>query len=124
MKRPLLLILGCISALLGAIGAFIPLLPTVPFFLLATFCFARSSEKLHAWFTNTNLYKKNLKSYAEGRGMTWAAKLRIMSSVTIIMAIGFIMMKEVPVGRTVLAVIWCLHLIYFIFGIRTKKAKE
>ena len=56
--------------------------------------------------------------------MTWAAKLRIISSVTIIMAIGFIMMKEVPVGRTVLAVIWCLHLIYFIFGIRTIKAKE
>ncbi len=124
MKKSLLLLLGCISAVLGTIGAFIPLLPTVPFFLLAAFCFARSSEKLHAWFTNTTLYKKNLESYAQGRGMTWSTKLRIMSSVTVIMAIGFIMMKEVPIGRTVLSIIWLLHLLYFIFGIRTISTKE
>jgi len=34
---------------LGLIGIALPLLPTVPFVLLAAFCFARSSERLHAW---------------------------------------------------------------------------
>lgn len=40
---------GIISLALGVIGIALPLLPTVPFLLLATFCFARSSTRLHSW---------------------------------------------------------------------------
>jgi uncharacterized membrane protein YbaN (DUF454 family) len=40
---------GWICVGLGAIGAVLPLLPTVPFLLLAAFCFARSSEKVDRW---------------------------------------------------------------------------
>lgn len=47
--RILWTVLGLLSVALGAIGAILPLLPTVPFMLLAAFCFARSSERLHAW---------------------------------------------------------------------------
>ena len=124
MKKTLYIILGCFSLGIGTIGAVLPLLPTVPLYLLAAFCFARSSERLHSWFTNTKIYKKNLESYAEGRGMTWGPKLRIMTSASIVMAIGFIMMKDVPVGRTVLAIIWVLHVLYFTCGIKTLKTDK
>lgn len=40
---------GVLSFAIGAIGAVVPLLPTVPFMLLAAFCFARGSEKFHRW---------------------------------------------------------------------------
>ena len=46
------LILGLLSVALGVIGIILPLLPTVPFMLLATFCFARSSDRLHDWLLN------------------------------------------------------------------------
>ncbi|MFD1511613.1 YbaN family protein [Lacimonas salitolerans] len=41
--------LGVLSVALGLIGAVLPLLPTVPFMLLAAYCFSRSSERLHHW---------------------------------------------------------------------------
>ena len=97
VKRIAYIILGCLGVVLGAIGAVVPLIPAFPFLLLAAFCFARSSERLHNWFVNTKLYKKNLESYVQGRGMTWATKIRIMLTVTILMSIGFIMMSRVPV---------------------------
>lgn len=121
MKKILYIIVGCLGVALGAVGAVLPLLPAFPFLLLAAFCFARSSERLHNWFVNTKLYKKNLESYVQGRGMTWATKIRIMVTVTLLMSIGFLMMSRVPVGRIVLSVVWLFHLIYFIFGVKTLK---
>ena len=119
IKKILYITLGCIGVGLGAVGAVVPLLPAFPFLLMATFCFAKSSERLHNWFINTKLYKKNLESYVQGRGMTWATKIRIMLTVTLLMSIGFIMMSRVPVGRIVLACVWAFHIIYFIYGVKT-----
>lgn len=122
IKKIAYIVLGCIGVALGAVGAIVPLLPAFPFLLLATFCFAKSSEKLHNWFISTKLYKNNLESYVKGEGMTWNTKIRIMVTVTILMSIGFIMMNAVPVGRIVLTGIWVFHILYFIFGVKTLKA--
>ena len=122
LKKILYVILGCIGVGLGALGAVLPLLPAFPFLLLAAFCFARSSERLHNWFTWTKLYKNNLESYIKGKGMTRKTKVKIMVTVTVLMSIGFIMMNQVPVGRVVLACVWVFHILYFIFGVKTIKA--
>lgn len=45
MRRPLFLAAGVVSVLLGAVGAVLPVLPTVPFLILAAFCFARSNPR-------------------------------------------------------------------------------
>lgn len=119
VKKTLYLAGGCIGAALGAIGAVVPMLPTFPFLLLAAFCFARSSERLHTWLIGTKLYKNHLESYAAGKGMTRRTKVRIMITVTLLMSIGFVMMHAVMVGRIVLVMVWVLHLLYFLFGVKT-----
>lgn len=124
MKKILYIILGCIGVGLGAVGAVVPMLPAFPFLLLAAFCFARSSEKLHTWFINTKLYKDNLEDYVAGRGMTKRTKVRIMITVTLLMSIGFIMMHAVPVGRIVLACVWAFHIVYFLWGVKTIPANK
>lgn len=122
IKRILYVILGCISLALGALGAVLPLLPAFPFLLLAAFSFAKSSQRLHKWFTGTKLYQNNLESYIKGNGMTRKTKVRIMITVTLLMSVGFAMMGQVPVGRIVLACIWIFHILYFIFGVKTISA--
>lgn len=121
IKKILYIVAGCIAMGLGALGAVLPLLPAFPFLLLAAFCFAKSSERLHSWFTGTKLYKNNLESYVQGKGMTRKTKIRIMVTMTLLMTIGFIMMDQVLVGRIVLACVWVFHILYFSFGVKTIK---
>ena len=120
-KKILYIILGCIGVGFGAVGAVVPLLPSFPFLLLATFCFAKSSQKLHTWFINTKIYKNNLESYVQVRGMTRATKVRIMVTVTLLMAFGFtiMMLKAIYIPCIILACVWVFHILYFIFGVKT-----
>ena len=121
MVKYIHLALGLVSLALGTVGSLIPALPTVPFLMLATFCFARSSEKLDRWFKNTKLYKDNLEDFVAGRGMTMKAKVRIMVTVTLLMSVGFIMMglKGIVTGCVVLGCVWVFHIVFFLFGIKT-----
>lgn len=121
LKKIFWIVLGCIGVGLGAVGAVLPLLPTFPFLLLAAFSFAKSSERLHTWFVNTKLYKKNLESYVQSKGMTRPTKLRIMATVTVLMAVGFtvMMLKAVYVPCIILACVWVFHIVYFTFGVKT-----
>ena len=126
IKRLFWLILGLISLVFVGIGAVVPMLPYFPFLMLSTFCFAKSSERLHKWIINTNLYKKNLDSFVKGKGMTIAAKIRIMTTVTIVMAFGFVVMflKEIYIPCCILGGVWVMHILIFIFGIKTYHAVE
>lgn len=124
VKKISYMAIGSISLALGALGAVLPLLPAVPFLLLAAICFARSSEKLHNWFLGTSLYRKNLESYVAGRGMTRQTKIRIMVTVTLIMTVSFAFMHQVLIGRMVLIGVWVFHVLYFLFGVKTIPAKE
>ena len=120
LRKALFVGLGCVGLALGAVGAVVPMLPAFPFLMLAAFCFARSSERLHTWFCGTKLYRDNLESYVAGQGMTRRTKIRIMVTVTVLMSIGFVMMHAVPVGRVVLACVWVFHILYFCFGVKTR----
>lgn len=126
LKQIIFLIIGCLSLALGCVGIVLPILPTVPFFLLTVFCFANSSQKLHDWFIGTQMYKKHLESFVQKNGMTVRTKATILTSVTALMAVGFVLMlrKGIIVPCVILAVVWVCHLVYFLFGVKTIPAAE
>ena len=122
--RRLWVALGALCLALGTVGVFLPILPTVPFYLVALFSFAKGSQKLYDWFVSTKLYHKHLKSFVEKKGMTWKTKFTIMGTVTAVMAFGFFMMKEVPIGRIIMSIVWVCHVIAFVFIIKTAKPED
>lgn len=74
MRRHLYLAGGVISVALGAIGAFLPILPTVPFLLLATFCFARSNPAWEQRLLDHPRYGPPLRQWRERRAISRKAK--------------------------------------------------
>ena len=119
MKNLLFIIVGWIGVVLGAIAAFLPLIPSFPFLLLAAICFGKGSERWHTWFKQTKLYKENLENFLNKEGMTIKAKVRMITVVSLTMAFGFMMMHRVPVGRIILVIVWLGHILYFWFKVKT-----
>ena len=83
--------------------------------------FAKSSKRMHTWFTNTKLYKDNLEDYVTKKAMTRQAKVRVMTTITLLMCIGLVTMglKGIVTGCVVLGIIWVFHVVYFLFGVKT-----
>ena len=121
IRRITFVVLGCVSLALAVIGVVLPILPTVPFLALAAFCFAKSSDRLNNWLINTKFYQNNLADFKAGKGMTVKTKTRILVTVTLIMAVGLIvmLMKGVIVGSIVLVIVWLGHIYYFGFKVKT-----
>jgi len=90
--RLLWLILGLTSVALGMVGAVLPLLPTVPFMLLAAFFFARSSERLHNWLLTHPTFGPSIMDWQESgairRRVKWIASVSIVAAFGLSLAMG------------------------------------
>ncbi|MBF0583191.1 MAG: YbaN family protein [Magnetococcales bacterium] len=82
LVRMLFLLLGLLFVGLGLIGAFLPVLPTTPFMIVALACFARSSQRFHDWLFSHPLFGPTLQQWHHHRVIPPMAKA---ASVTAMM---------------------------------------
>ena len=115
------LMIGIVSMVLGAIGVVLPVLPTTPFLLLASFCFAKGSDRFHKWFIGTKLYKKHLESFFTSRSMTLKTKLCILLPASAMLILAMLAMSNIY-GRVFNVFLIIFKYIYFFTRIETVKA--
>lgn len=83
--KHLLNLIGIIAVVLAFLGVFLPLLPTTPFLLLASFCFARGSTRLHRWLLSNPVFGKYLSDWEQGKGLPMRAKIIVLTIMWISM---------------------------------------
>jgi uncharacterized membrane protein YbaN (DUF454 family) len=83
LMRAVFLVLGIGFVALGFIGAFLPVLPTTPFLILAAACFARSSPRLENWLLQHPRFGPLLRGWRERGAIPVKAKLMALGGVTI-----------------------------------------
>ncbi len=81
-SRPVMLVLGFLFVGMGFLGTLLPLLPTVPFLILALFCFSKSSEKFHSWLYNHKIFGNQLKLWDKYKVVPPIAKIASISSMS------------------------------------------
>lgn len=108
---------------IGIVGIAVPILPTTPFLLLASFFFAKGSKKFHDWFISTKIYKKYLESFVQSRAMTLKNKLSILIPVSCMLIITFIFVGNLH-ARIVLCILFVGKYLYFFTQIRTITEEE
>lgn len=117
------LLIGFLSMGIGAVGVVLPVLPTTPFLLLASFCLAKGSARFHRWFTGTNLYKKHLESFVENRTMTLKTKFSLLIPASCMLILTFLAMQNVY-GRVFIIFLILFKYVYFFTRIRTVPAGQ
>ncbi|WP_068116137.1 YbaN family protein [Tropicimonas marinistellae] len=84
--------IGGVSSLgLGTLGAVLPLLPTVPFVLLAAYCFSRSSDRMHDWLLDHNIFGPMIHNWRESGAIGLRAKRLATVTVAAVFGLSILM---------------------------------
>lgn len=106
------ILVGFLALLLGAFGAFVPLLPTVPFIILAAFCFARSSPRLEQWLVGHERFGPHIAAWRRRGAISRAGKRAALAAFALSAAIGFALLSYpwsiVPAAAGLLGGSWIL----------------
>lgn len=117
MKKIIFITLGFLSFFLGTVGIFLPLLPTVPFYLLTAYLWCNSSERLHNYLIHSKYYQKYIHETLVEKKVTPKKLAKMLIAVFIVLLIPFVIFDSLHV-RIILVLVFIGHIIggywYFI----------
>ncbi len=119
LRQTLWIITGILSVGLGTLGIYLPILPTVPLYLLGSFAFLSSSGKLYSKFRDGRLYKKYLQPYLTAGGLSGKAKLFLILFVSLQIGIAMFLVRNSIFGLCLAGALYLGFLISMLFIVKT-----
>lgn len=114
ISKSFLIILGWLFVSLGVIGIFLPLMPTTIFFILAAWCFSKSSDRFYNWLINHPRFGKLVRDYYEKRGMPTRSKIIAITMMITTISLSAIFFTQNIIVRIILFFLACGISIYII----------
>lgn len=97
LKIFLFVVLGTLFLVLGLIGAFLPVLPTTPFLLLASFCYFRGSKRLYDWLINHKVFGAYIYCYLTYKAIPQKTKLLTLVFLWTSLVISMVLVDLWPI---------------------------
>jgi uncharacterized membrane protein YbaN (DUF454 family) len=114
---------GTLCVGLGVLGAFLPLLPTTPFLLLAAFLYAKSSDRLYDWLLNHRILGQYIRDFREEKAIP--LRVKIVSVSLLWITIGYSALCVVkPLWVKLLLFAIAVGVSVHILSFKTKKSKN
>lgn len=98
-------IIGLLSLGLGTLGAFLPLLPTTCFVLLAAWCFAKSSPKWHQRLCNNVWFGPSITEWEKNRCIPAKAKIIAITSMLSFGTLSFFIIDDLALRISLMALV-------------------
>ncbi len=105
--RWVLIALGCLCVALGAVGVFVPGLPTTPLLLLASWLFYKSSRRMQEWLLASPL-GVYIREYKRRQGMTTSQRVWALALMTVMVAVSCIFFIDSTVVRIIVLSAGCV----------------
>ncbi|MDF1589011.1 MAG: YbaN family protein [Gammaproteobacteria bacterium] len=122
IKHYLLLTTGWLFVILGVIGAFVPLLPTTPFLIVALACFANSSPRFHSMLLNNKWFGPPLAQWERSHTIRRTVKFKVMALIIATFVISILVLSG-RVGLQLMLVCLCLILLTFVWRLKESEDK-
>jgi uncharacterized protein len=113
-KKGVLVVAGTFCLAIGAVGIFVPILPTTPFLLLAAACYAQGSQRMHHWLLNNKWFGNYIRNYREGKGISARGKIFTLSLLWITIGCSALFLIDIDIVQVILllvAVAVSIHLV-------------
>ena len=107
MRRAAYLAAGSVSLALGALGVVLPLLPTVPFLILAAFCFGRSDPRVERWLLDHPSFGASIRRWRESGAISRKGKIAATTAFVVSVALAAVFAPPLWVFAPAAAALIC-----------------
>lgn len=104
IKKITFSVLGTIFVILGVAGIFMPVLPTTPFLLLASACYFKGSDRMHAWLLNHRTLGPYIYNYITYRAMRKSAKVKAIGLLWLSLGLSLYLVKNIYVDVSLIII--------------------
>ncbi len=115
------LAVGFGSVGVGGVGIVVPGLPTTVFFIVAAWCFSRSSPRFEQWVLDLPHIGPLVRDYRAGLGMPRRSKVWAISMVWLAVTLSVVLSRERPTIAAVIAVAGVIGTAYIAWRVPTRE---